>query len=119
MMVGADPAANPTRTLPWPAMTALLVTLIGGKPHALLYRPVVPGGAKRVVPFSSPSRTINIDRVDDVSGDFEFAAADGNYEFSIPLSTLGLNPAAGPRAQGRRGDPPRQRPPDPPARLLE
>lgn len=47
------------------------------------------------VPFSSPWRTIHFDRVEDVSAQLQFAADAGNYEFSIPLSTLGWKPAVG------------------------
>ena len=66
---------------------------------------VVPGTktADRV-PFSSPSRTIHFDRVEDVTAQLTFAAGkDGNYEFAIPLATLGLKPAAGQTLAGDLG----------------
>lgn len=67
----------------------LLVTRVGGKTRALLYRAVVPG-TKEPVKFSSPWRTITLDRVDDVSGDVQLADdGAGHFEFSIPLKTLG------------------------------
>ncbi|MBI5383976.1 MAG: hypothetical protein HZA90_04745 [Verrucomicrobia bacterium] len=55
------------------------------------------------MPFSSPWRTITLDRVDDVSADVQFAGADGNFEISIPLATLGLKPAASQRLKGDIG----------------
>jgi hypothetical protein len=78
----------------------LLVTRIAGKPRALLYRAVVPG-TKEPVKFSSPWRTITLDRVDDVTADVQLADdGAGHYEFSIPLKTLGApfeKPQAGAR----------------------
>ena len=52
------------------------------------------------MPFSSPWRTITLDRADDVSADVQLAGAGGNYEFSVPLATLGLKPNAGPSLKG-------------------
>ena len=93
-MIGADPHADDARQAPVRGDLRLLVTLVKGKPHGLIYRPVVPG-TKEPVPFSSPWRTIAIDRVDDVSDQLRFAAADGNYELSVPLAVLGLKPEPG------------------------
>ncbi|MEO8350170.1 MAG: hypothetical protein ABI680_00475 [Chthoniobacteraceae bacterium] len=90
LMFGANSAPDAKRTEPVAGDCRLLVTLHDGKPRALLYRAVVPG-TKEPVPFSSPWRTITLDRVDDVSADVQFAAdKNGNYEISIPLTTLGL-----------------------------
>ena len=94
LMIGADPRADGARQNPVQGDLRLLVTLVRGKPQGLIYRPVVPG-TKEPVPFSSPWRTITIDRVDDVSDQLRFAADGGNYEFSIPLAVLGLKPASG------------------------
>jgi hypothetical protein len=96
LMIGAKPAADPNRRDPVEGDLRLLVTMAkGGKPLAVLYRPVVPG-TKEPVPFSSPWRTVKIDRVDDVSKDVELAAdKDGSYEFSVPLAMLGLQARAG------------------------
>lgn len=67
----------------------LLVTRVAGKTCALLYRAVVPR-TKEPVKFSSPWRTITLDRVDDVSAEVQLADdGAGHYEFSIPLKTLG------------------------------
>jgi hypothetical protein len=100
LMIGADPKADVNRQKPVVGDQRLLVTQVNGKTVAQLYRAVVPG-TKDPVPFSSPWRTITLDRVDDVSADVELAGHDGNYELSIPLATLGLLPQ--PRA-GIKGD---------------
>jgi hypothetical protein len=102
LMIGADSRADANRTDPVPGDLRLLVTLVHDKPLALLYRAVVPG-TKEPVPFSSPWRTITIDRVDDVSDQLRFAAHEGNYELSIPLSLLNLKPVAGQVLQGDLG----------------
>jgi hypothetical protein len=102
LMIGADPRADADRSDPVPGDARLLVTLVRGKPLALLYRAVVPG-TKEPVPFSSPWRTITIDRVDDVSDQLQFAASEGNYELSIPLSVLNLEPRPGQVLQGDVG----------------
>ena len=73
----------------------LLVTQVKGKTLAMLYRPHVPGTKDRV-PFSSPSRTVTMDRVDDVSERVTLAGnGQGDYEFSVPLQTLGLSAVPG------------------------
>jgi hypothetical protein len=98
LMIGADPHANPKREFPAPGDLRLLVYQVDGKPRAMLYRAVVPG-TRDPVPFSSPSRTITLDQIKDVSNQLElFSGAgpdSGSYAFSIPLDTLGLRPAAG------------------------
>jgi hypothetical protein len=102
LMIGVDPRADANRADPVPGDLRLLVTLVRDKPLALLYRAVVPG-TKDPVPFSSPWRTITIDRVDDVSDKLQFAASEGNYELSIPLAVLNLKPLAGQALQGDVG----------------
>ncbi|HEX2749848.1 MAG TPA: hypothetical protein VHM91_17705, partial [Verrucomicrobiales bacterium] len=85
LMLGPDGS----RTQPAEGDLRLLVTLIKGKPLALLYRAVVPG-SKDKARFSSPWRTIQFDEVSDVSSAIQFAAGgDGNYELSIPLTKTG------------------------------
>ena len=95
LMLGTDPAAHPKRGDPVAGDIRLVVTQVQGKPVAMLYRAVVPG-TTAPVPFSSPWRTITIDRVEEIS-DVVALSADGrgNYEFSVPLKTLGLAPAPG------------------------
>ena len=102
LQLGTDPKADPKRSAPVPGDLRLLVTLVKGKPYALLYRAVVPG-VREPVAFSSPWRTITIDRVENVSDQIQLAGADGNYEFSVPLQLLGLKPAAGLTLKGDIG----------------
>ena len=102
LMIGAGGRADDARQNPVPGDLRLLVTLVQGKTRALIYRPVVPG-TKEPVPFSSPWRTVTIDRVDDVSGQLQFAAAEGNFELSIPLAVLGLKPEPGLAIRGDLG----------------
>jgi hypothetical protein len=96
IMLGTDPKANDKRVNPVEGDLRLLVTIVKNKPLALLYKPVVPG-TKESVPFASPWRTITIDRVDTVSDKLQLAgdkmqpnSNTSNFEFSIPLETLGL-----------------------------
>jgi len=98
LMIGTDPHANPKRESPVAGDLRLLVYQVDGKPRAMLYRAVVPG-TRDPVPFSSPSRTITLDQVKDVSNRvdlFSGAGTDsGTYAFSIPLDALDLKPVAG------------------------
>ena len=97
LMLATDPAADPKRTAPVAGDLRLLVTQVDGKPRATLYRAVVPG-TRTPVPFRSPWRTITLDRVDDVSASVQLAQGGrGNYEFSVPLSVIGVDPKTPPR----------------------
>jgi len=102
IMLGVNEKADPKRTNPAAGDLRLLVTMAKGKPLAVLYQPVVPG-TKSPIPFSSPWRTITLDRADDVSSQVELAGKDGNYELSIPLAALGLKPEAGKSLRGDLG----------------
>ncbi len=111
LMLGTDPQADPKRARAVAGDLRLLVAMEKGKPIAVLYRPVVPGATGDGVPFGSPLRTIRFAEVRDVSADVvlargteKVAAAkdkpastgpSGDFEFSIPLTTLGLKPALG------------------------
>ncbi len=73
----------------------LLVTLVKGKPRAVLYRAKVQGTVQPVA-FSSPWRTIHLDTVEDVSAQVSFATDKaGNFEVSVPLSVLHWEPKPG------------------------
>ena len=112
IMLGVNPAADPKRTKPVEGDLRLLVTQVQGKTLAVLYRAVVPG-TKEPVPFSSPWRTITLDKVEDVSAQVQLATsvtknAKGKtdtafYEFSIPLATLKLAPKPGLSLRGDLG----------------
>ncbi len=94
LMIGASTAADPKRVAPVVGDQRLLVYLVEGKPHAMLYRAVMPG-TRTPVAFSSPGKSITLDQVMDVTDKLQFAASGGNYAFSIPIDTLGLQPVSG------------------------
>jgi hypothetical protein len=104
LMLGTNSGADSKRTRPAAGDERLLVTQIKGATRALLYRAVVPG-TKEPVPFSSPWRTITLDRVEDVSAHVQLAAGvekddkgktrNAIYEISVPLAALGLTAADG------------------------
>lgn len=94
LMIGTDPAANPKRGTPVAGDLRLLVYQVNKQTKAMLYRPVVPGTADPIQ-FSSPDRSITMDTVTDVSDSVQLNADGGNYAFSIPLKTLGLDPKPG------------------------
>jgi hypothetical protein len=102
LMIGADANADEKRGQPAVGDSRLLVTFVKNKTVALLYRAVVPGTLEPV-PFSSPWRTITLDRVEDVSAQVQLAGTNGDFEISIPLATLGLKPQPGQKLKGDLG----------------
>ena len=103
LMIGTNADADAKRGAPVEGDVRLLITRVKDKTFALLYRAVVPG-SKESVPFSSPWRTITIDRVEDISAQVQMASDnEGNYEISVPLSALGLKPEAGQNIKGDIG----------------
>ena len=98
LMIGTDPTANPNRENPVAGDLRLLIYQVPGsngvQTRATLYRPVVKG-TTNPIPFSSPSRTITIDQVQDVSSQIQLTASNGIYAIAVPLTTLGLNPHSG------------------------
>jgi sugar lactone lactonase YvrE len=82
----------------------LLVTRQQGRTLAMRYRQQVAGTPDdQRVPFSSPTRTVWFDRVEDVSAVVVLAAKGDGYEFSIPLATLALSATEGTRIAGDLG----------------
>jgi hypothetical protein len=102
LMIGADPEMADDRRGPAQGDERLIVTKIGDRPVARLYRQVASEDAQHVA-FSSPWRTVSFDQVEDVSDQVRLAAGDGNYVFSIPLATLGLAPRPGMEVRGDIG----------------
>jgi hypothetical protein len=104
LMLGTNPSADPKRTQAAEGDLRLLVTQAKGKTLAVLYRAVVPD-TKDPVLFSSPWRTVTLDRVENVSDQVELRSTaesadngklrSANYEISVPLSVLGLKPTPG------------------------
>jgi hypothetical protein len=105
LMIGSSSTANPKRTKAVEGDLRIIVTQVNGKPRALIYRAVVTGAKQEdKVPFSSPSRTITFDQVEDIAKQLEFAEGkDGNFEIAIPLSILGLIPKSGVSIKGDIG----------------
>lgn len=105
IMIGSTNAkADPARRTAVAGDYRLLVSVVNGKPQALLYKAVVPGTkAEDKVPFSSPSRTITFDQVDNITGQLQFAGSEGNFELSVPLSALDIQPGDGQQIKGDIG----------------
>ncbi len=85
----------------------LLLTQTAAGPQVVLYEKAVPGtNANARVPFSSPWRTINFDRVSQPA-DVTFASApiNGGYfvEAQIPWTRLGIAPQSGLKLRGDVG----------------
>ncbi len=85
----------------------LLISLVDKKPVAVLYQPVAPGTAEKDrIPFSSPWRTINFDRVVTIPEvKIAISPTSGGFvvEASIPWSTLAVTPKAGLKLKGDFG----------------
>ena len=84
----------------------LLVTKIGDKTVAVLYRPRDASAKGEAVKFTSMlgiNKTTVIELVQDVSDQVALASDGGNFEYSIPLSVLLLKPQNGQTIQGDIG----------------
>jgi len=111
LMLATDPQADPQRKSPVAGDIRLLVASVKGNPVAVLYRPVNPNGRKNSALFESPLRTLRFDDVEDVSSSVQLVQQRGDssplsessYEFSIPLTTLGLKPTPGLTLRGDIG----------------
>lgn len=105
IMMGTNPNLKNNRNDAEEGDLRILITLVDKKPQAWLYRAVVKGTKQAdKVPFSSPQRTITFDKVENISSKIEFAASgNGDYEISIPLSILNLNPKKGTTISGDIG----------------
>ena len=102
LMLGTNAKAAPKRTKAEAGDLRLLVTIAKGKPIAVLYQPVA-ADSRNKASFSSPWRTIEFDRVVDISDSLDLSAGAEGYELSIPLATLGLSPRAGLELRGDVG----------------
>ncbi len=102
LMIGADSAADPKRRSPAAGDQRVLIAIVNGKTVAVRYTPTSPGSGEPVL-FSSPVRTVKIDRVDNISDavmaastverDDRGAVKQVCYEVSILLSAINLSPA--------------------------
>jgi hypothetical protein len=80
----------------------LFVTKKNGKVLAVLYRQKATGIGNRQT-FASPVGEVIFDDVQDVSKYVEVASNGSNYEFSVPLSVLGLKDPVGKTFRGDVG----------------
>jgi hypothetical protein len=83
----------------------ILVTLVDGKTYALIYRAIVSGVSDiNKVLFSSPTRTVAFDKVENISAIVQLASGKtGVYEVSIPLSTINVKAVSGLKIMGDIG----------------
>ena len=84
---------------PEPGDIRLFVTKKNGQVLAVLYRQKAAGAGTRQT-FASPVGEVTFD---DVSKEVEVGADGSNYEFSVPLSVLGLKNPAGKSFRGDEG----------------
>jgi hypothetical protein len=111
LMLATNPKSDPQRKSAASGDIRLLASLVKGKPVAVLYRPVVTMAPRNSATFESPLGTLRFDDVEDVSDSVQLAkgnpdpknASAGNFEFSIPLRVLGLNPVPGTELRGDAG----------------
>ena len=90
-----------------PGGQRLLVTRVKDETLAVLYRPVdpdAPGEPAKYVSNLGALKTVTVDRVQDVTDRVRLAAdGKGNYELSVPLALLRLDPKLGGRVKGDVG----------------
>ena len=111
LMLATDPNSDPQRKSPAAGDIRLLVSLVKGRPMAVLYRPVASSGTRNSVLFESPLRSLRFDDVEDVSSSVQVAigtkpgtnVGTGDFEVSIPLRVLGLSPVPGASLRGDIG----------------
>ncbi|MCK6487820.1 MAG: hypothetical protein L6R48_05665 [Planctomycetes bacterium] len=105
LMLGTDPAASPGRTQPVAGDLRLLLAAPGGKPVAVLYRPVAPGAGDGTS-FSSPNCRVSFDSVR-VLAEARLALqrtpAGVVIEAAVPLAALGWTPKPGSELRGDVG----------------
>ena len=104
LMLRTDPAAKGAQ--PAKGDLRLLLTVKGGKPIAVLYEPVVPGTKPEDrVAFSSPWRTIHMDRVRAVEFPLALKPIQGGYAVTaaVPLKLLGVDSLKGKTLRGDFG----------------
>ena len=104
LMFGTDPGAARNRSGPVAGDFRLVVTRTDNKTVAVVFHAVVPNASKadRVL-FESPIGKVAFDRVLLISKHVQMSQAKGNYEFSVPLEVLGLQPSSGKEILGDVG----------------
>jgi hypothetical protein len=101
LMVGTDAAADPNRREPARGDVRLVVSIVGGQPRAILYRPVAQKGQGGT--FHSSWRELTFGAIEDVGERLQLASVKGEYELSLPLAALGIQPKPGMELRGDVG----------------
>jgi len=97
LQLGTKPDADPKRRNPVAGDLRLLISVLGGKPVAVLYRWKT-DGEKRPQTFRSPWRQITLDYVrllDDATVSIVRRGSEYTVEATVPLATLGFKPQPG------------------------
>lgn len=101
LYIETDPKADHARKGPVAGDVRVLLTHLSGSGKAVLYRPVVPGTPpEKAFRVRSPIGEVVIDEVKLVTGPRVVIGGSGTHytlEAALPLSELGLKPAAGTR----------------------
>ena len=107
--LGLDPKADPARKEPVPGDIRLVITMVEGRPVAMLYRYKVPGATGEPVKFTSPVGEITIEEIRELTDAQikirrESGQGGGTWtiEAAIPWKSLGGTAPAGKTAL--RGD---------------
>ena len=98
LQLGTDPEADPKRLKPVPGDLRLLIgRRPDGTPVAVLFRPKVQGFAGQPIVLESPTGTESFDAIEPVAVELTVKPVDGGFEAlaTVPLATLGWQPAAG------------------------
>ncbi len=100
--LGTDPAADAARTQAATGDIRVLISVLDGKPLAMLYRGVDAPAAAPLV-FEAITGNTVIGSVTDISQHVEIAQTKHTYEVAIPLAVLGIEPKPGTRLRADFG----------------
>jgi sugar lactone lactonase YvrE len=92
LQLATDAAADPKRTTPAPGDIRVLITVRGGKPLAVVYRPKVAGFTGTPTVFTSPTGKESFDAIEvwnDVNVKVEKSATGYTAVVTLPLERLG------------------------------
>jgi hypothetical protein len=89
LMLGTDNTASLVRINPANGDLRLFLTIVNNETRAIMYHQNLTGVSQGYL-YQSPIDSFRMANVEDVSSQVTFAASGGNYEFSVPLSLLGM-----------------------------